>query len=183
MGNSVGLTEQLFLQQQILKTLQELTRKRKKKKKEKNEKKEKGKNVPGKNLSKNSQCDGNDDQPEPEQGPSKSAPKPDPKRVTRRAAKKAAQEIEKQTPHIDGNMPSGDKNYVEEDSESDSESESEPDDPNSDVFGTACSEMGDEPAEAPYSRPMPSIDPVHYQAGDDDYCWVESFELDLNSKR
>ena len=185
-NNSFGLTEQLYLQQQILKTLQELTRKRRKKKKEK---KEKGKNVPGKNLSKNSQCNGNDDdlnQP----GPSKRTPKEGKKMVTRKAAKKAATSIAKQSELIDGNMVPGDKAFEpepehESESESDSATESGEDDLDSNAFGTAQShhsEKEEEPAE-PFSRPMPSIDPVHYQADDDKYCWVESFELDLNSKR
>ena len=68
---------------------------------------------------------------------------------------------------------------------SDSATESGEDDLDSNAFGTAQShhsEKEEEPAE-PFSRPMPSIDPVHYQADDDKYCWVESFELDLNSKR
>ena len=182
-NNSFGLTQQLYLQQQILKTLQELTKKRKKKKKEKNEK---GKNVPGKNLSKNSQCDGNDDdlsQP----GPSKGVPKKGKKMVTRRAAKKAAVSIAKQSELVDGNMAPGDKNFEpehEQESDSDSEPESESeaeDDLDSNAFGTAQEEQ-EEPAER-LRQTMPSIDPVHYHADDEKYSWVESFELDLNSKR
>jgi hypothetical protein len=184
-------SEQFFLQRQILKTLQMLT-KRKKKKEAKSET-VKGKNVPGKNLSKNSQLDGNHDEPgEPgtSKGPKKSnqGTKRPATRGGRTAAKRALANISEQSLLVDGSLPLGDKNFEPDDDNDDSETEEEEDSEEASddgtVFETAQSydaESEEEPSSR--SRPLPSYNISYHDSDDDKYCWVESFEVDLNSKR
>jgi len=136
---------------------------------------QKGKNVPGKNLSKNSQCDGNDEEPA---GRSKRAQR------NRSAAKKARQSIAEQAPLIDTQLPKGDSTFVpvdeEEEEESDYDVESEDDESIDDDFESARSSRNLQDDPDPPDPVPPGPAPVK---GDVQHCWVESFDLELNSKR
>lgn len=135
----------------------------------------KGKNVPGKNLSKNSQCDGNDDEP----GPSKRAQR----NTFRIAAKKARQTIAQQTPLIDSQLPKGDKAFepvdeVEEDSDDDDDDESELYEENEENERGQNESMDDDFQSArSFQQQLEDLE------GEVEHCWVESFDLELNSKR
>jgi hypothetical protein len=160
--------------------LREFQREQKAKAVAKREKK-KGKNVPGKNLSKNSQCDGNDEEPP---GPSKRGQRNN----FRTAAKKARQTIAQQTPLIDSQLPKGDRPFElveedEEDSDDGDESdtfeedneENEKNESLDDDFQSAKSFHNLLDSDPPGPKPPPKAEPEH--------CWVESFDLELNSKR
>lgn len=161
--------------------LREFQREQKSKALAKRERK-KGKNVPGKNLSKNSQCDGNDEETP---GPSKRTQRNN----SRSAAKKARQTIAQQTPLIDSQLPKGDRPFEpveenEEDSDESDESETfeeeneenERNESMDDDFQSARSFhnlINDDPDPGPAPAPKAEVE----------HCWVESFDLELNSKR
>ena len=95
---------------------------------------------------------------------------------------------------VDGNLPAGDKNYnpePEEESETDDNVDDDDDDDDDDeeeeedAFETAQSKASEsDPEVEARPRPLPSYNPISYLDADDDkFCWVESFEVDLNSKR
>jgi len=131
------------------------------------EKKKKGKSVPGKNLSKNSQCDGNDD----DSGPSQ-------RTNSRRAAKSARETIAQQSLLIDPQLPKGDKPYEPAES-SESDIESDQDDENEFDLEEEENESMDDDFQS-----AQSFQPNYGDLGDSvDHCWVESFDLELNSKR
>lgn len=135
-----------------------------------------GKAVPGKNLSKNSQCDGNNDQ-EP------STSKKGQRKNSRVAAKNAKKIIADQAQVVDHQMPQGDKvyepNFEEEENESDdcSEELSDASESMDDDYQSAQSvqqHLRDDP------DPPPPVPPL---TGAVEHCWVEAFELEVNSKR
>ena len=199
-----------MLQKEILKTLQMLTKKKRKKKEEKISK---GKSLPGKNVSKKSQItqvDGNDDDPgegsskaedtskatkrpaRGRPGAARGQPGKRGKAAKRTAATKALANITLQSLMVDGNLPAGDKNYnpePEEESETDDNVDDDDDDDDEeeeeDAFETAQSKASEsDPEVEARPRPLPSYNPISYLDADDDkFCWVESFEVDLNSKR
>ena len=141
----------------------------------------KGKKVPGKNLSKNSQCDGNDDE---EAGVSKRTQRSN----SRIAAKKARQTIAQQTPLIDSQLPKGDKPFrpLEEPVENDYDDDDDDDD--DDILEESTDDEGNERAQNESMDDdfqsarsfQPTLEDLE---GEVEHCWVESFDLELNSKR
>jgi hypothetical protein len=139
----------------------------------------KGKKVPGKNLSKNSQCDGNDEE---EAGVSKRTQRSN----SRIAAKKARQTIAQQTPLIDSQLPKGDKPFrpLEEPVENDYDDDD--DDSDDDDVGEETTD--DEENERAQNESMDddfqsarSFQPRPQDVEDEvQHCWVESFDLELN---
>lgn len=132
----------------------------------------KGKQVPGKNLSKNSQVDGNDEEP----GTSKKSARQN----SRQAAQAARESIAHQTQLIDIQMPDGDKPYKpESESNSDDESESEQEDEEGEHDDSNENESMDDDFQSAQSFQQDLSD-----LGDTkEHCWVETFDLELNSKR
>ena len=182
-SESDGFNPPMYLE--LMKAIQNLERKRKHCKCHKHKK---GKSVPGKNLSKNSQTDGNDD--DAMEGSSKWA--------KRSAAKNARQMIAEQTQLTD------DKDYDPNgESESGSEESYESNDSSvSEEFHSAQSEANaNKRLAAPIEtkrdetrRDEPKSEGRHDETRRDgtrlrdfqgpvEHCWVESFEVDINSKR
>lgn len=140
--------------------------------------KKKGKKVPGKNLSKNSQCDGND---EDEPGVSKRTQRSN----FRIAAKKARQTIAQQTPLIDSQLPKGDKPFrpLEEPVENDEDDDDDYDD--DDVVEESTDDEENEGAQNESMdddfQSARSFQPrVEDLEAEVEHCWVESFDLELN---
>jgi hypothetical protein len=145
----------------------------------------KGKKVPGKNLSKNSQCDGNDEE---EPGVSKRTQRSN----SRIAAKKARQTIAQQTPLIDSQLPKGDKPFrpLEEPVENDYDDDDDEDDDydDDDVGEESTDDEGNERAQNESMDDdfqsarsfQPRLEDLEAEI---EHCWIESFDLELNSKR
>lgn len=177
-SNSYETNQPIYLE--IMKAIQKLQKANEKKCKCKKSHL-KGKSVPGKNLSKNSQCDGNDDE----------APLAKRSRV---AAKNARKTIAQQSQIIDAQLPKGDKAY-----EPDQDNESEVDDDDYDDDADDCDDVVDNGQEREASnrsdgnnsesgmsddfQSAHSSNRVTNFQGAVDHCWVESFEIDINSKR
>lgn len=147
---------------EILRAIKELQRDKKHKCKHL----QKGKSVPGKNLSKNSQCDGNDDEP------GTSVKKG---RKNRAAARNARPKIAQQSQMVDNHLPEGDKDY-----EPDFEHEESDDDGDESINEGMHCEQDNESSDDFQSA---TSQPQYSLGGGTEYCWVESFDLDINSKR